>query len=66
MRPQKILKRVLDVRPEVSRYSPSPPYTVARCAAKAHPLLGGASHLRRGISRADGMVDGMCLSYLLA
>ena len=33
-----------------SQYTPSPPDTVARCAAKAHPLLGGASHLVGGIS----------------
>ena len=45
LRPQKILKRVLDVHPEVSDYPPSPPDTVARCAVKAHPSLGGASHL---------------------
>ena len=49
LRPQKISKRVPDVHPEVSHYPPSPPDTVARCAAKAHPSLGGASLLVGGI-----------------
>ena len=58
------------VHPEVSHYQPSPPCTVARCSAKAHPLLGGAKpscggHIL-GRGGANGMVDGWFVSYLLA
>ena len=55
----------MDVHPEVSHYLPSPPYTVARCAAKAHPALATlwGAYLGKGRGQCDGgwHVSKLCL-----
>ena len=63
-RPLTVWERVPDVDPEVSHCPPSPPGSVARCAAKAHPLLGGASHIVGGIPWAGEGLMGWWMAYV--